>query len=293
LTLLSRVSGLLFLVHLQPFVHFIMIRFCARTDIGLKRVKNDDCFLTVADPAPGLDIKRMGFMFAVADGMGGHPAGDVASRIACETVKNYYYDVFSASARLYAGTAAFPCTPLVNRIVLAFHQADKEIASYGYAHRDCAGLGTTLSILVLKRRWAIIGHVGDSRIYRMRAGQLDLLTRDHTFVQDLIDSGGMSLEEARKDPMRHMLTQAVGQGLERVFTRCERISAGDSFLLCSDGLHDMVANKEIAAVMEKDVSVEEICERLIQKALDNGGRDNVTVIVVRCTENKRIMPENK
>ena len=261
-----------------------MIEFCAKTDIGLKRKKNDDFFLVVADSSSGSDTERMGRMFAVADGMGGHPAGDVASKIACNTVKDYYYDVSGTERFLYSGASVFSCRPILGRLKQAFHAADKRICLFECANEECEGLGTTLSVLVLKGRQAVIGHVGDSRIYRLRNHRLELLTRDDTFVQDLVDTGDLRPEEARKDPMRHVLMQAMGQGFESVYTRCEETAPGDVFLLCSDGVHDMVADEEIRQILEKEVPVEETCSLLVKRALEKGGKDNITLIVVRCLE---------
>ena len=261
-----------------------MIKFCSKTDIGLKRKKNDDFFLVVNDSFSGCDVDRMGRLFAVADGMGGHPAGDMASRIACNTIKKYYYDVSGAEGFLYSGASVFSCKPIVNRLKQAFSAADKKICFFECENRQCEGLGTTLSVLVLKGGQAVIGHVGDSRIYRLRNHHLELLTRDHTFVQDLVDTGDLTPEEARKDPMRHILMQAMGQGFESVYTRCEALKAGDIFLLCTDGLHDMVPDEMIAGILEIDVPLHETCDILVERALEKGGRDNITVIVVKYTE---------
>ncbi len=264
-----------------------MIKFCAKTDIGLKRKKNDDFFLCVNDPSQSVDIKHMGRMFAVADGMGGHPAGDMASRIACETLKKSYYDVSGPAGLLYAGASTLSCQPVLKRLRQAFEEADKKICIFECNNKRCEGLGTTLSALVIRGKQFVIAHVGDSRIYRLREHGLELLTRDHTFVQDLVDMGDLSLEEARKDPMRHILMQAVGQGFESVYTRCGSVRSGDIFLLCSDGLHDMVADDTIKEILEMDISLDDICSMLVKRAIEEGGRDNITVVVVSFQEQER------
>ncbi|RUM87553.1 MAG: serine/threonine protein phosphatase [Thermodesulfatator sp.] len=258
-----------------------MIDFCARTDIGLKRKKNDDCFLTIVDPSSGLDTSSMGSMFAVADGMGGHPAGDVASRIACEGIRDHYYDVSKLKGYLYGSSSLVSCKPLLNHLIRAFKEANSKVCFFECNNKQCEGLGTTLSVLVLRGDRAIIGHVGDSRIYRWRGGQLKLLTRDHTFVQDLLDYGDITEEEARVNPLRHVLMQSVGQGFEEVYSTCEKLEPGDMFLLCSDGLHDMITEDEIADVLRSNISVHSMCDILIERALSAGGKDNVTVIVVK------------
>ena len=256
-----------------------MIKFCAKTDIGLKRKKNDDFFLCVNDPSRGIDVKRLGRMFAVADGMGGHPAGDMASKIACDTLKESYYDVSGLAGLVYSCISALSCRPVLKRLKQAFDEAHKKISIFECNNVDCEGLGTTLSVMVIKGRKFTIAHVGDSRIYRLRNHGLKLLTRDDTFVQDLVDSGDLSREDAKKDPMRHILMQAMGQGFDSVYTRCGTIQAGDVFLLCSDGLHDMVADEGIKEVLEMDVPLNDVCSMLVERALEGGGRDNVTVVV--------------
>ena len=258
-----------------------MIDFCARTDIGLKRKKNDDYFLTVVEPSQGLDTSNMGCMFAVADGMGGHPAGDIASRIACEEIRDHYYNVSKIKGYIYGISSHVICMPLLNHLARAFKEANGKVCCYECENRHCEGLGTTLSVLVLKGNRVLIGHVGDSRIYRWRAGRLELITKDHTFVQDLLDYGDITEEEARTNPLRHVLMQSVGQGFEEVYSRCDKLKPGDLFVLCSDGLNDMIPDEEIAEVLQSGASVSSMCDMLVERALNAGGKDNVTVIVVK------------
>ncbi len=258
------------------------LEYCRKTDIGLKRKRNEDFSLIPDDYEETFDTRSLGIVFAVADGMGGHPAGDVASRIACTYFVRTYYGMPAHRRLLYRGITLFDRRALVTRIALSIRETDREICRYACKHDSCEGLGTTLSILVLKGRHAIIGHVGDSRIYRIRKGVLELLTEDHTFVQDLIDMGEITREEAKENPMRHVLMQALGLGIDEVYTRCEGLEPGDIFLLCSDGLHDMVCEEDIAAILKKGLPTAETCEVLVQKALHEGGRDNVTTVVVKC-----------
>ncbi len=263
------------------------LEYCKKTDIGLKRKRNEDFSLTPDDYQETFDTSSLGLVFAVADGMGGHPAGDVASRIACTAFVRTYYQMPVPKRLFYRGLTLFDCRPLVTRIVQTIKKTDREICKYACSHEKCQGLGTTLSVLVLKNNHAIIGHVGDSRIYRMRKGVLELLTQDHTFVQDLVDMGEITREEARENPMRHVLMQALGTGMDEIFTRCERLEPGDIFLLCSDGLHDMVSETDIAAIIQKDMPIGKICEGLVQKALDEGGKDNVTTIVIKYNQKNK------
>ncbi len=263
-------------------------KYCALTDMGLKRKKNDDFHILEtpyshsAGIRPGA-ITALGSMFAVADGMGGHPAGDVAARLACATFRDEYYNLtiieklfYAAATRLIPPVAA---RFLLFRLEKAMKAANHEIEAYECTHTKCEGLGTTLSVLVLHRHLAMIAHVGDSRIYRIRDNRAELLTVDHTFVQDLVDMGEMTKDEALKSPMRNVLMQALGQGFDEVFTRCEYVRKGDSFLICSDGLNDMIPDSDIEQTFSALHDKESICRDLIDKALKAGGEDNITVIV--------------
>lgn len=142
-------------------------------------------------------------------------------------------------------------------------------------------MGTTLSCLVLTDSHSIIGHVGDSRIYRWRSGYLSCLTKDHTFVQEMITEGEIDPTTAGKHPLRHLLTQVVGtaEPLEHVLARVDRIKAGDRFLLCTDGLHNWVPDEQISNVLALDGSAGLLASNLVNAALMNKARDNVTALV--------------
>ena len=257
------------------------IEYCHKTDVGLKRTRNEDFSLTPEDYEGAFESRHMGMVFAVADGMGGHPAGNLASRIACKTFLKHYFQTGHVTGALIRGISLASCKPIKKRVVKAIKEADRQVCHYGCKHEMCKGLGTTLSVLVIIGSWAVIGHVGDSRIYRLRDGTVELLTHDHTFVQDLIDMGEITPKEAKENPMRHVLMEALGLGTDEIFTRCERILPGDLFLLCTDGLHDMVSDQEITDVIKNDMMIDKMCEGLVQKALENGGKDNVTTVVVK------------
>ena len=248
---------------------------CAQTDIGLKRKRNEDSLLVVDDLATD---PRLGSLFVVADGMGGHPAGDLASRLACDALKDAYFRSISLKERF----ALFlrPGQTLLARLEFAVRTAQKRLCRYEITHRKCKGFGTTLSALVIAHKWAIICHVGDSRIYRLRDGELVQLTVDDTLVQEMVREGDMELEEAKTSPYRHVLTQALGGGFDLVHTRIEPVRHGDTYLLSTDGLHDLVSHERIKELLGSS-KVASICPMLIEAALARGGKDNVTVIVVR------------
>ncbi len=247
------------------------LRYCARTDIGLRRRRNEDYYL-VRDFHPVL-----GALFAVADGMGGHPAGDLASKLVCKALEEAYYASLNLKEKLFY--RVFPSS-LLNRLEHAVEEAQNKLIAYEKAHPECEGFGTTISALVLKGKRGFIAHVGDSRIYLLRQGELKLLTRDDTLVQDMVEEGEMTIEEARTSRYRHILTQALGDGYEK--TACFEIEVhpGDTFLLSTDGLHDLVPHATIRKLLLEQ-PLPEICDLLIEKALARGGRDNVTVIVVK------------
>lgn len=269
--------------------------YCACTHVGLKRKKNDDFYLALTSDGaavPGkvtsrsgnIPVNVLGAMFAVADGMGGHPAGDVAARIACNTFRDTYYDLSGYRKLLYSIVGkVFPplaCRFMMTRMERAMEMAHQEICRHECNHEKCQGLGTTLSVLVTLGRLAMIAHVGDSRIYRLRDEQLELLTLDHTFVQDLVDMGEMTRKQADESPMRHVLMQALGQGFDEVFSWCGMIKKGDQFLICSDGLNDMVSDQKISEVMRHAESQEHRCRELVKLALEAGGKDNITLMIV-------------
>ena len=232
----------------------------ALTDLGLRRSNNEDC--VYADCAGGL--------FIVADGMGGHAAGEVASSIAVDTI-----------------CAQFPPSapaPMAAAQVLqeAFVEASRRILEVASRQESKRGMGTTLSVLYIDGESAQLAHVGDSRIYRLRNAELEQLSRDHSLVAEQLRQGILSPEEARTSTLRNILLQAVGlEAKLDVFLRCEPLAEGDLFLLCSDGLNDMLDDEEIADLLRQDASVTQMAAQLIEAAKAAGGRDNISAIVVK------------
>lgn len=250
-----------------------------KTDVGLKRKRNEDSFLIIDHSSVDIDTEIMGMMFAVADGMGGHPAGDVASRLACEGLRKYYALRAEEPAGLFSNGKRD--SRLLKYLKDTVINIDKDIGAYENINKQSSGLGTTLSILVFAGAKALIAHVGDSRIYRMRGERLEQLTVDHTFVGEMVERGELEPVAASASPYRHVLTQALGCGIDEVYLRKEEVMEGDMFLLSSDGLHDMINNEEIKKILQDGSSSENICDKLVSAALDNGGKDNVTVIVLK------------
>jgi protein phosphatase len=237
----------------------IQLDAAAVSDRGLKRSTNEDSVL--CDPLLGL--------FAVADGMGGHASGEVASRLAIDTVHREWRAIHRLRSTLGDVVAA------ANRLVLQ-------------RSRSCdlfAGMGTTLLVAVLHDMTLHYAHVGDSRLYRLRDEQLVLLTRDHTVAQWRLDLGLCTAAEARASSGAHRLTRAIGMdpdcGVDVAACRCE---PGDGFLLCSDGLNheleDETIEREWRNAMRRDDSADSLCRDLIDKANQAGGRDNISVLAL-------------
>jgi len=231
-----------------------------RTDIGRVRRQNED--------AAFFDEARA--VFAVADGMGGHLAGEVASGMAIDAVKEMAF------------THPHADTVVLRDTVKA---ADEAIARHAKAHPECAGMGTTLSILWRSGNYAYIAHVGDSRIYRMRAGLLEQITQDHSLVEEMVRARLITREQAKTHPRRNVITRALGtQGDNTPDVLAADVQPNDLWLLCSDGLTGMVSDEEIAGVMKTRANLDEMADCLISKALSAGGKDNVTLVLWRSGE---------
>ena len=225
-----------------------------RTDIGKLRKQNED--------AAWFDEARA--VFAVADGMGGHLAGEVASRMAIEAVQRM------ARENERPGIAA------LREAVACAHET---ILAHAQDHIECAGMGTTLSVLWLGENYAYIAHVGDSRLYRLREGSLTQSTQDHSLVEELVRAGLITREQARTHPRRNIITRALGtHGENEPDLLVTDVQDGDVFLLCTDGLTGMVPDDEIERTL-RDCGIEAAADRLLALALDAGGRDNVTLIL--------------
>jgi protein phosphatase len=180
------------------------------------------------------------------------------------------------------GSAGFEPQEYAKRLNDLIFAVDSQIRQRGCMDSDCMDMGSTLSALLIADHFAVTAHVGDSRIYRMRGDRLVQLTTDHSFVQEMIAEGELTPEAALSHPLRSVLTRAVGtqEPLEEVETRITDAAPGDRFLLCSDGLHDMVSFDEIAETLRGEIDPQQSAERLLDAALRNGGRDNITVIAI-------------
>jgi protein phosphatase len=239
----------------------------ALSDPGCKRELNEDSVRVVAPEDAGV-LERKGVLAVVADGMGGHQAGEVASALAVEIVDREYYAGDGGAAECLAA---------------AVQAANREIFQQSATRQALGGMGTTCSALVLANGQAWAAHVGDSRIYLVRGGSIYRMTEDHSMVMDLVKKGILSAQEARRHTDRNVLSRAVGQreALEaEVWREAFPVRSGDRFVLCSDGLHDPVDDEEIRdAVSRRGPAA--ACAELIRLARERGGPDNITVVVMR------------
>lgn len=246
----------------------------ARTDPGPVRERNEDSFLIDLDSG----------LFLVADGMGGHASGELASAIAVESVKEVLLGgVDPDETRLDRSTPDAE-EAIRERMRYAMNQASVRIRKAAEDNPVHTGMGTTLSVLLIEDWVAHVGHVGDSRIYLYRGGRLQKLTRDHTVVQQEIDAGRLTPDLARIVPHKNILTQSVGyHGPVEPDTSTRPVVEGDLFVLCSDGLTDPLDDDEIAE-MCRTQRPEDLAEELVQAALERGADDNVTVVVTHVRE---------
>ncbi len=214
--------------------------------------------------------KSKGILLALADGMGGRAGGSLASKIAVNTlIKEYYGD---------------STNDINESLRLAFLEANNEIRSRGDKDIKLQGMGTTLTAVVLKNRRIYYAHVGDSRAYNIDGEKISQITEDHSLMASLIKAGGITKEDAMKHPDSNVITRAVGIDSELkvdVSKNPIKIKKGQYILLCCDGLYRVVSDQEILHMVYEYSKPEIICEKLVEKAIDNGSQDNITVLLAR------------
>lgn len=238
------------------------------TDVGLQRANNEDSFL-YWEPDSNDEFLHKGRLAVVADGMGGYEGGQEASRLAVETVR-YIYD------RDFKGD---PQEVLVS----AFRTAHGTIQRYAEEHPELHGMGTTCTALAIVGNQLYFAHVGDSRLYLIRAGSISRLTRDHSYVGRLVESGIVRSEDAESHPQRHILTAALGSGQEiipHIPDAPIALEEGDMLLLCTDGLWSLVGDQDLARVAQSNRPAE-TCHKLVEMAIERGAPDNITLQLLR------------
>jgi serine/threonine protein phosphatase PrpC len=244
------------------------------TDIGCRRPENQDYF---GDFEPDDALRELGRLVIVADGVGGHKGGRLASRLAVDVVAESYYRPIPGTARQNEGDP-----DIGERLRIAFQEANRRIFRKALDDRSLKGMASTCTALVLQRGWAHGAHVGDSRAYVLRQGALRQLTHDHSAVQERIDQGLLKESERREHFERNLITRSLGfqPDVQPDILTPLALERDDRLLLCSDGLHGTVSDQEIASLLDTPDPME-ACERLVAAANRRGGPDNVTVQVLR------------
>jgi serine/threonine protein phosphatase PrpC len=244
------------------------------TDPGKNRANNEDAYL----------VNDTLHLYAVADGVGGSEGGEVASRIAVETLAEAMPDLLGDANRTSPSELDSAADPRAAALRQAILLSNRNIRQKQEQDPGLSGMGTTLTALLLGKAQALIANIGDSRAYLFRSGKLKQLTNDHSFVAERVAAGLMTPEQARSSPYRHVITRALGLDDDvRADITTHALQQDDRFLLCTDGLTEMAPDVEIGKILAGS-SPQEAVRKLVVAANDHGGVDNITVIVIWVTE---------
>jgi PPM family protein phosphatase len=238
------------------------------TDVGCERPQNEDNYC-YAEPESDDEALKRGRLVVVADGMGGQEGGQIASKLAVDTVREIFL----------SGPAEDPAGVLE----AAYHSAHSAIQQYARTHPELAGMGTTCTTAILQDHRVTYGQVGDSRLYLLRDGAIVQLTRDQSYVQQMVDNGLITAEQAKTHPSRNILTSALGSDSDVVVDFAEApipLQPADLLLLCTDGLHGTVSDEEMLEASRQN-SPRDACKKLVDLAKERGGHDNITIQIVR------------
>ena len=236
----------------------------AKSDIGKAREMNQDYYYI-----PDWEDEMK--LYILADGMGGYNGGEIASKLATITALNYIKSNFESSEK--------DKESILKLIKSAMEYANMVVYEKSVEDKELEGMGTTLEVCLIYNNKIYIGHVGDSRVYRIRNELIRKLTRDHSYVENLVNDGTISKEEAVHHPKKNMLTKALGcKAFLEPDVIVKGLIKGDTILMCSDGLTNMVDEKEIYEIIKEDYT--KATDKLIEKANENGGYDNITAIVI-------------
>ncbi|WP_394827009.1 Stp1/IreP family PP2C-type Ser/Thr phosphatase [Pendulispora albinea] len=246
------------------------------SDVGLQREHNEDSFIVLKE----YDL------FVVADGMGGHRAGDVASRLATETISEFFKSTANEDVT-WPFHFDTNLSEEENRLLTGIRVANRQIFERSTRSREYHGMGTTVvgAMFSPSKRRMYIGHVGDSRCYRIREGQIRLLTRDHSLINDYLLAMPDLTEEQRSELPKNVITRALGmQDQVVVDLQHDDPKDGDVYILCSDGLSGMIVDDEIKKIVSHSANISEACRKLIEKANEHGGEDNITAVLIKIEE---------
>jgi PPM family protein phosphatase len=240
--------------------------FFSQTDTGRIRTNNEDS--VAMDPAAGVAV--------LADGMGGYNAGEVASQMACDFILG------EMVRWLFEASKSATDADVKRAMDICVDNANRAIFTAANSNPTFAGMGTTLVVSVVRPGRVLVGHIGDSRAYRFREGHLQQVTKDHSLLQEQVDAGILTPEQAAVSANKNLVTRAVGvEDFVLLETRVHDLQDGDTLLMCSDGLSDMLNDREIAEVMGSTSDLSDMAARLISAANAAGGRDNIAVMLIR------------
>lgn len=243
------------------------MEFAARSDKGMIREKNEDSF-NIVWGHHGVPVT-----FIIADGMGGHNSGEVASKMAVDCISKSILE-FSEIRIEEKDIPSF--------IKDIMERANKEILSVSKEQEENHGMGTTLITASVWGEKLFIGHIGDSRVYLVRKGEIQRVTTDHSYIEELVKNGTLTREEAENHPQKNIITRALGCFEEvKIDTYICDIKEEDYFILCTDGLTNMLSENEIKDIVSNNKDTELACDTLVRRANENGGEDNITVIVIK------------
>jgi protein phosphatase len=243
------------------------------SDVGLQREHNEDSFVVLTE----YDL------FVVADGMGGHRAGDVASRIATETISEFFRTTANEDVT-WPFHFDTNLSEEENRLLTGIRVANRQIFERSTRSREYHGMGTTVvgAMFSPKKQRMYIGHVGDSRCYRIRGGKIRQLTRDHSLINDYLLAMPDLTDEQKSELPKNVITRALGmQDQVVVDLQHDDPQPGDTYVLCSDGLSGMVSDDDIELIVASVTDVRDACTRLIQRANERGGEDNITAVLIK------------
>ena len=253
-----------------------MLEAFGRSDVGRRRKLNEDNFLVAPEPS----------LYAVCDGMGGHNAGEVASQMAIETIASFIERSHKEKEITWPYGLDVNLSYDGNRVKTAIKLANKKVFRAADNREEYTGMGTTVVAAIVSGDVMTVGSAGDSRCYLMRHGQLTQVTKDDSWVSAALGEGILNSDEIERHPLRNVITKAVGakESIELDVVE-QKLRPGDVALICSDGLHAMVGDNEIQKLLHPMTpTLEEAATRLIEAANDAGGKDNVTVVLLRYTE---------
>jgi protein phosphatase len=271
--------------------HTLTVKAFGVTDQGRVRPSNEDQFLSaeltkamriwqtsLPEPKAQFGAER-GHLFLVADGMGGHNAGEQASALAVAAIEHFTLNTF----KWFFDTDGPEAQRVLTQFQTAIRQADARILQKATEHAEFGGMGTTVTMAFQLDTQLCVVHVGDSRAYLFGDDELHQITHDDTVTAEMVRRGDLLPEQAKKHRLRHVITNVVGgtEAVVSVEAHAVEVRAGDRLLLCSDGLTEMVNDDAIAATLRTELDPETACTKLVAQANDAGGRDNITVLIVR------------